>query len=120
MDRSLISRSVPALHRFSICDYVQEVLRQPLEDKIVTISRAQGSQPSSPTRQFRAGLHPQSMDVMIGLMMLACSDGTVLFRASVARGRERVLLDRECRSGAAARSYAAVLHTLRRFGLASR
>ena len=95
-------------------------MRQFLEDKVVTMSRAQSSQASSPTRQFCAGLHPQPMDGMIDLMMSACSDGIVLFQASVARGSERVLLDRQCRSDVVLRSYAAVLHTVRRFGLASR
>jgi len=96
------------------------VLCQFLEDKIVTISRAQSNQTSPPTRQFDLGLHPKPMDGMIGLMMPTCFDGTALFQASVARGSERVLLDRQCRSDVVLRSYAAVLHTVRRFGLAFR
>jgi hypothetical protein len=52
--------------------------------------------------------------------MLGRFNDTVLFRASVARGRERVLFDMQCRSAAVLHSYAAVLHTVRMFGLASR
>jgi len=96
------------------------VLDQLLEDKVVTTSRAQSSQASPPTRQLHVGLHPKPMDDMIDRMMSACSDGIVLFQASVARGSERVLLDRQCRSDVVLRSYAAVLHTVRRFGLAFR
>jgi len=60
------------------------------------------------------------MDAMIGLTMPLCSDDTVLFRASSARGDARVLFDMQCRSAAVLHSYAAVLHTVRMFGLASR
>src|SRR5450756_3008347 len=60
------------------------------------------------------------MDAMIGLTMPLCSDDTVLFRASSARGDARVLFDMQCRSAAVLHSYAAVLHTVRRFGLAFR
>ena len=103
-----------------VFDHDQKVPRHLLEDKVVTMSRAQGGQTSPPTRQFRAGLHPKPMDGMIGFIMPVCSDGTVLFRASSARGSERVLLYRKCRSGVVVHSHAAVLHTVRRFGLASR
>jgi hypothetical protein len=52
-------------------------------------------------------------------MMLAWFDGTDLFEVSAVRvadwrGNARVLLDRQCKSGAVVDSHAAVRHTARR------
>src|SRR5450756_187279 len=60
------------------------------------------------------------MDAMIGLTMPLCPDDIVLSQASSARGYARVLLDMQCRSAVVVHSRAAGLHTVRRFGLASR
>jgi hypothetical protein len=109
------SRTVPA-----VCPARAQVLRQLLEDKVVTTSRAPNSQASPRIRNFCAGLHPQPKDAMTGLTMPLCSDDTVLCRASSARGYARVLLDMKCRSGVVVHSRAAVFHTVRRFGLAFR
>src|SRR5450756_328094 len=90
-----------------------------LSNSAPSLSRP-SSQASPPTCQLHVGLHPKPMDGMIGLIMPLCFDGTVLFRASSARGDARVLLDRQCRSGVAVHRHAAVLHIVRTFGLAAR